>query len=657
MTQKTIRKMKQFFSLMLVLVMMIGIITPGSATVVKAEGEVPSYSNLSDDYQEKLLSVTEYLENVVPDIVTKSNYYSWIIMQSARFTANKKRLYHDYYDYITEETKNLTTADYATRVLALTAIGADPSNINEKNFIEQLTDYETVKTAGIDTVATALIALNSKSYAEENTEIRNKLADCIVDSLPEETGLYHYYYDYGEWGVFEGDSYDSTGTAIQALAPYYDKDNVKKIVDTALETLSKKQRADGSFGGDYDDRVSSTSQVLCGLIAMDIDPEEDTRFIKNGNSTLDYILSNYNEETYMIAPEGVYDPTYSSYQAAIALCAYYRYKYEYGDGANYIYDMTDVEGPIYSCGNNNHTWGTEVEEYRKATCTEDGVNAIRCQICGEVKPDTKEKGENALGHKGGTATCSERAICDRCGQEYGELNPNKHGKTEIKNAKEPTCTEKGYTGDKVCVDCEEIVENGKEIAAKGHTPVEIPAIPATETTPGKTAGKKCSVCGEVLEAPKDIPATGKKEGPVQQTVEATPQFVSDGYEADGSKLTYKDDNDSTAKKLVIPATIKEDGKTYKVTKIAAGACKGNKNLTSVSVGKNVTSIGKNAFNGCLKLKTITIKGKVTSVGKNAFAGISKKATIKIKASKKQYKKTVKLIKKSGIPKTVKFKRV
>ena len=47
---------------------------------------------------------------------------------------------------------------------------------------------------------------------------------------------------------------------------------------------------------------------------------------------------------------------------------------------------------------------------------------------------------------------------------------------------------------------------------------------------------------------------------------------------------------------------------------------------------------------------------LTRAGKNAFKGIAKKATITIKASKTNYKKTVKAIKKSGIAKTVKFKR-
>lgn len=43
-----------------------------------------------------------------------------------------------------------------------------------------------------------------------------------------------------------------------------------------------------------------------------------------------------------------------------------------------------------------------------------------------------------------------------------------HSKTEIKNAKEATCTEEGYTGDKVCVICGKVVEKGQIIEKKSH---------------------------------------------------------------------------------------------------------------------------------------------------------------------------------------------
>ena len=134
--------------------------------------------------------------------------------------------------------------------------------------------------------------------------------------------------------------------------------------------------------------------------------------------------------------------------------------------------------------------------------------------------------------------------------------------------------------------------------------------------------------------------------------------------------------------LTIPQKITADGTTYTVTVIKPGAFKNNKktktldtgesikdigkaafqnntSLTKVTLGRSTKTIGANVFRGDKNLKKITINtGKITKVGKNAFKGISKNAKIYIEADKKEYKKVVKLIKKSGeLPKKVKFKRL
>ena len=101
---------------------------------------------------------------------------------------------------------------------------------------------------------------------------------------------------------------------------------------------------------------------------------------------------------------------------------------------------------------------------------------------------------------------------------------------------------------------------------------------------------------------------------------------------------------STAKgKITIPATVKKNGITYKVTGISANAFKNNKKITHIVIGKNVQTIDSKAFYNCKKLKTITINTtKLTSakVNKNAFKGIKK--TVKIKVIKSKYSKYRKL---------------
>jgi alpha-tubulin suppressor-like RCC1 family protein/uncharacterized protein YjdB len=118
-----------------------------------------------------------------------------------------------------------------------------------------------------------------------------------------------------------------------------------------------------------------------------------------------------------------------------------------------------------------------------------------------------------------------------------------------------------------------------------------------------------------------------------------------------SKLT------TNAKSVSIPATVKVNGTSYKVTKIAANAFKNNKKITKIIIGKNITKIGKNAFSGDSSLKTIIIKStSISSIGKNAFKDIKKTATIKLSGTASQRAKLKKLIRKSGIAKTVKIRR-
>ena len=68
------------------------------------------------------------------------------------------------------------------------------------------------------------------------------------------------------------------------------------------------------------------------------------------------------------------------------------------------------------------------------------------------------------GHTGKIADCHTKAICEVCGEEYGEFNPDVHtGGTEVKNAKAATVKEEGYTGDTYCRGCGEIISKGEAI--------------------------------------------------------------------------------------------------------------------------------------------------------------------------------------------------
>ena len=93
---------------------------------------------------------------------------------------------------------------------------------------------------------------------------------------------------------------------------------------------------------------------------------------------------------------------------------------------------------------------------------------------------------------------------------WGTAKPCDHKNTEIRNAKDATCTKDGYTGDTYCKDCGKKIGTGTAILAKGHTEVIDEAVAATCTTPGKTEGAHCSVCGTVIKAQEEISAKGHR---------------------------------------------------------------------------------------------------------------------------------------------------
>ena len=138
----------------------------------------------------------------------------------------------------------------------------------------------------------------------------------------------------------------------------------------------------------------------------------------------------------------------------------------YGD-KNCTNELPSIETPV---DEDNHTGGTTVKNKKEATCTEKGYTGdVYCNSCENLIEEGQESKEK--GHTGGTATCKDKAVCTRCQESYGDLDPNNHtGGTEIKDQKQETCGAAGYTGDTWCKGCNTMTQKGKEIAATGkHT--------------------------------------------------------------------------------------------------------------------------------------------------------------------------------------------
>ena len=124
----------------------------------------------------------------------------------------------------------------------------------------------------------------------------------------------------------------------------------------------------------------------------------------------------------------------------------------------------------------------------------------------------------------------------------------------------------------------------------------------------------------------------------------------------GGTVAFLGTTNKRVASITIPATMKIDGRTYKVTSVKEGAFANNIKIKSIVIGKNVKKIGKNAFYGCGKLKTLVLNANtVVDVETNAIKGISKKAVIKV--PKKLYKKYKKeFSKKTGFKSTMTLKK-
>ena len=187
--------------------------------------------------------------------------------------------------------------------------------------------------------------------------------------------------------------------------------------------------------------------------------------------------------------------------------------------------------------------------------------------------------------------------------------------------------------------------NGKVTVSANAKPGDMATIRATALDRG-TVSAECLVMVVEEDEANQPPEKNSKVKVGKLTYKVTKSAAKNGT------VSCVAVNSKNLTKVTIPATVKINGYTFKVTAVEKNAFKGAKKLKSVVVGKNVTKIGKNAWKNCSGLKKVTIKGaKLKSIGKGAFSGIHKKAVIKV--PKKQKKAYSKKLKNAGYKGTVK----
>lgn len=208
-----------------------------------------------------------------------------------------------------------------------------------------------------------------------------------------------------------------------------------------------------------------------------------------------------------------------------------------------------------------------------------------------------------------------------------------HSETELRNAKNATCTEAGYTGDVCCVGCNEVLEPGTEIAPLSHSYDAGVVVKVAQITVDGLRRYTCQTCGGTLN--ETIPKTGitPKKGTTftvkNVTYSVTKKAANNKFT--GGEVAYMKQAKKT-KTVTVPKTVTMDGITYKVTSIGKNAFKNRTDMTTLTITANVNKINNYAFYGCKKLKKITISSttlKKSKIGTKAFTGIPSTAKIDV----------------------------
>ena len=286
-----------------------------------------------------------------------------------------------------------------------------------------------------------------------------------------------------------------------------------------------------------------------------------------------------------------------------------------------MYGLTAADMPtinVYRC---EHHWD-QGEIITEATCTEEGEKKFTCSICGDEKTEKvsatghqhteirnkKEATCKETGYSGDTwckdcgkkilsgqtiaktenhswdagkvttkATCTEEGektfTCSICGDEKTEkVSATGHQHTEIRNKKEATCKETGYSGDTWCKDCGKKILSGQTIAKTENHSWDAGKVTtkATCTEEGEKTFT-CSICGD--EKTEKVSATGHQHTEIRNKKEAT--CKEEGYSGDtwckdcgkkilsGQAIAKTEDHSWNQGEITKEPTCKEEGeKTF-----------------------------------------------------------------------------------------------
>ena len=273
------------------------------AAPVSAEGSVSDIQNGILNYELQKAdkeSVQEWIGSVLP--LSFEGVSEWYVLGLSKagdydFSSYARALVQ----YVNEKeiTNPVTKQKYA---LALLASGYS------SDFVQETAD-ECVGKLGIMSYVYAL------HLAENGFVPQNMDSQAIVGKILEKE------LEGGGFAV-TGSIFDVDVTAmvLQALAPFQNEENVRPVMERALLRLSEAQTENGGFVNYGVENAESAAQVIIAMSMLGVELT-DSRFVKNGNTVLNALLSFRCENggfAHTIGAEASAQPTA---QAFLAFCA------------------------------------------------------------------------------------------------------------------------------------------------------------------------------------------------------------------------------------------------------------------------------------------------------------------------------------------------